>query len=254
MATVDDERSYIYDPYITYLEHLTLTIKGNQLRYGQTLHFIRLLDLSSNLLTEEIPLQITELVELIALNLSRNQLVGSIPYGIGEMHDLESLDFSRNHLSCALPASLAHLSFLSQFDVSYNNLSGKVPIGVQLQSFDMSSYEGNPHLCGTPLIEECSTNISLEDMHCIDSEGSSNRERQNDEHEDNMGINAFYISMVIGFITGFWVFWGSLFLITPWRHAYFHFLSSTHDWIYVTIVVAFAKLWRKFQGQVSPGP
>ncbi|KAK7318728.1 hypothetical protein RJT34_03435 [Clitoria ternatea] len=216
----------------SYMEYQTIKGSLSMYQFRSSPWFLNALDLSSNLLTEEIPLQITELVVLVALNLSRNQLVGSIPYGIGEMRYLEFLDFSRNHLSCVIPSSMLRLHFLSALNLSYNNLSGKIPHGFQFDTFDVSSYEGNPDLCGNPLIQECSTNISFEDMHCIDSEGSNNRERENDEHEDNVGTNAFYISMVIGFITGFWVFWGSLFLITPWRYAYFRFLSSTHDWIY----------------------
>ncbi|AET04461.1 transmembrane protein, putative [Medicago truncatula] len=41
--------------------------------------------------------------------------------------------------------------------------------------------------------------------------------------------NSFYISIAMGFSTGFWVFWGSLILIASWRHAYFRFLSNMND-------------------------
>ncbi|PNX65506.1 receptor-like protein kinase, partial [Trifolium pratense] len=130
---------------------------------------LRILDLSENQLKgeiprcvfpamatdESIPVAIGKLVELQVLNLSRNQLVGSIPSNIGEMQSLEFLDLSMNHLSCAIPTSMANIDRLVMLDLSYNTLSGKIPIGTQLQSFDGSSFEGNPHLCGEQLDKAC---------------------------------------------------------------------------------------------------
>ncbi|CAJ2677194.1 unnamed protein product [Trifolium pratense] len=50
---------------------------------GGVVGLAKLIDLSSNYLTEGIPVEMAKLVELISLNLSRNQLVGSIPSNIG---------------------------------------------------------------------------------------------------------------------------------------------------------------------------
>ncbi|KAK2384492.1 receptor protein EIX2 [Trifolium repens] len=46
------------------------------------IYFMKMIDLSSNYLTQSIPVEIGKLVELRALNLSRNQLVGYIPSSI----------------------------------------------------------------------------------------------------------------------------------------------------------------------------
>jgi Leucine-rich repeat (LRR) protein len=215
------------------------------------IYFMKMIDLSSNYLTQSIPDEIGKLVELRALNLSRNQLVGNIPSSIGEMENLEVLDLSRNRLSCVIPISMVNLNFLDMLDLSYNTLSGKIPMGTQLQTFDSSSFQGNPHLCGVPLNKACPRNSSFKDAHC-----SHGEEHENDSnHEDKgmgMEINPFYISMGIGFSTGFWVFWGSLILIASWRHAYFRFLSNMNDRIYVTVVVAYNKLRRKLHTQQPP--
>ncbi|KAK7359080.1 hypothetical protein VNO77_01026 [Canavalia gladiata] len=250
MATEYSE-SFVYDPYITYLEHLSLAWKGRQVNFGNSriLPYLKLIDLSSNLLTEGIPIQVTKLVGLVAFNLSRNQLSGSIPSGIGELIHLESLDLSRNQFSCAIPTTMARLSFLALLDLSHNHLSGKIPFGTQLQSFDMSSYEGNPHLCGLPLTQNCPTHNSFEEMHCNDREGNIYNESDGKHDEDkkvDLEIYALFRSFGVGFFTGFWLFWGSLFIIKSWRYAYFLFLDDINRWIYVTIFVALAKLQRKF--------
>ncbi|WJX47411.1 endo-1,4-beta-xylanase [Trifolium repens] len=215
------------------------------------IHILKLIDLSSNFLTKSIPDEIGKLVELISLNLSRNQLVGSIPSNIGEMRNLESLDLSKNHLSCAIPTSMANMEFLSYLNLSYNTLSGKIPIGTQLQLFNASIFGGNPHLCGEPLDKACPRKSPFKDAHC-----SHGEEHENDSNDEDTGmgmeINPFYISMGIGFSTGFWVFWGSLILIASWRHAYFRFLSNMNDRIYVTVVVAYNKLRRKLHAQQPP--
>ncbi|KAI9098532.1 hypothetical protein K1719_025157 [Acacia pycnantha] len=116
-------------------------------------HYLRLkgIDLSSNKLTGKIPPELGKLVELTSLNLSRNQLDGEIPSNIGRLTSIDNLDLSRNHLSGAIPSSFARIDRLAVLDLSYNNLSGKIPTSTQLQSFHMSSYEGNLGLCGKPL-------------------------------------------------------------------------------------------------------
>jgi hypothetical protein len=127
----------------------------------------------------------------------------------------------------------------------------KIPIGTQLQLFNASIFGGNPHLCGEPLDKACPRKSPFKDAHC-----SHGEEHENDSNDEDkvmgMEINPFYISMGIGFSTGFWVFWGSLILIASWRHAYFRFLSNMNDRIYVTVVVAYNKLRRKLHAQQPP--
>ncbi|CAA7013833.1 unnamed protein product [Microthlaspi erraticum] len=61
------------------------------------------LDLSSNQLSGEIPVEIGDLEGFKSLNLSSNRLTGSIPYSISKLKDLESLDLSNNELSGNIP-------------------------------------------------------------------------------------------------------------------------------------------------------
>lgn len=77
-------------------------------------------------------------------------------YEIGNLKSLEFLDLFRNHLYGEIPSSLVKIDRLSVMGLLNNNLIGKIPIGTQLQSFGISSYQGNLDLCGTPLEKACS--------------------------------------------------------------------------------------------------
>ncbi|MBA0703983.1 hypothetical protein Golax_016273 [Gossypium laxum] len=99
----------------------------------------------------EIPQEIASLQGLITLNLSRNTLSGCIIREIGRLKAMESLDLSTNNLSGEISKSMSDLSFLSVLDLPNNNLFRRIPLSTQLQSFDATSYSGNPRLCRTPL-------------------------------------------------------------------------------------------------------
>ncbi|KAL8210818.1 hypothetical protein R6Q57_005255 [Mikania cordata] len=175
--------------------------------YEKFLALVMLLDLSSNSLSGLIPSELTSLRELKSLNLSRNKLTGKIPDKIGDMKELISLDLSLNKLYGQLPKSLSSLSFLSSFNVSYNNLTGRVPISTQLQSFNVFSFIGN-NLCGDPLVH-----------HCLKSEVSNAHQKEdNRSHGSEWSL---IISIVLGFVTGFWIIVIPLILHRPWRIVYF---------------------------------
>ncbi|XP_062079896.1 receptor-like protein EIX2 [Humulus lupulus] len=140
-------------------------------RYYQFLYLelLKLIDLSSNKLSGQIPEELTNLVELVQLNLSRNHLYGPIPREIGKMSNLQALDFSNNNLSGTIPTSIEKLSFLANLDLSNNKFSGRIPTATQLQSFNASSFIGNIGLCGNPLPNSCSESNSHHSTNINDS-------------------------------------------------------------------------------------
>ncbi|XP_058006588.1 receptor-like protein EIX1 [Hevea brasiliensis] len=246
IAEKEADRSFLYHDYASYAkEELKKLMWIDSKKHGTS--FLRGLDLSSNNLIGEIPEEVTELVGLEYLYLSNNQLTGNIPSDIGAMRSLEALDLSRNQLSCAIPTTMSNLSFLSYLNLSHNKLSGKIPSGNQLQTFDATAFLGNHKLCGPPLANKCLEDKSYEDPNCIDKELEGNNESIEAEKGHGFEIPPFYLSLGIGFCAGFWGFWGPLLLNTSWRHAYFRFLGYMIDQIYVWVVVAVARIQRKFQ-------
>ncbi|XP_074293670.1 receptor-like protein EIX2 [Silene latifolia] len=185
------------------------------------------IDISNNNLQGRIPDDISSLVGLVFLNLSQNNLNSVIPSTIGQLTSLEFLDLSHNHLSGEIPTSLASINYLEILDLSMNNLSGRIPPGTQLQGFDASAYMGNPGLCGAPL------------LNCFGDE--PNPAPQNGDnivtHKVNDFILGLVISVVLGFITGFWGVCGTLVLKRSWRIALFRFYDNVRDKVYVTVVL-----------------
>ncbi|XP_052178174.1 receptor-like protein 7 [Diospyros lotus] len=155
--------------------HMTITNKGVDREYIETLDIFIGIDLSSNKFEGGIPKSLGDLKALQLLNLSNNELSGGIPSFLGDLSNLEALDLAQNKLSGEIPQQLTQLTFLAFFNVSHNNLTGLVPKGNQFNTFQNNSYEGNSGLCGDPLSRHCgeldahSPALSLQP---VDSEGS----------------------------------------------------------------------------------
>ncbi|XP_027924069.1 receptor-like protein EIX2 [Vigna unguiculata] len=211
--------SKIYDYFVEeeYSFNISLIWKGVEQRFKNP-ELIKGIDLSSNKLTGEIPKEIGYLAGLVSLNLSRNNLSGKIPSEIGNLSSLESLDLSRNQISGGIPLPLSEIDNLGKLDLSHNFLSGRIPSGRHFETFDASSFEGNMYLCGEQLNKSCygdgdQTTGKLSEAEAI-----------NDD-EDSVFYEALYMSMGIGYFTGFWGLLGPILLWSSWKNAYLDFLN-----------------------------
>ena len=204
----------------SYIDKQLLQWKGRELEYKRTLGLVKSIDLSSNKLGGEIPREVTDLLELVSLNLSQNNLIGLIPPTIGQLKALDVLDLSRNQLIGKIPDCLSEITRLSVLDLSNNNLSDRIPLGTQLQSFNSSTYDGNPQLCGLPLLKKCPGDEIRKDSPTI--------EGYIQEAANDLWL---CISIVLGFIIGFWGVCGTLILKTSWRIAYFEFVTKAKDYL-----------------------
>ncbi|KAL8458517.1 hypothetical protein ACS0TY_036150 [Phlomoides rotata] len=205
-------------------ESASIATKGSELEYGTNLPLVTNINLSKNNLSGNIPEELTRLVELRSLNLSQNRLSGSIPEKVGDMKQLESVDFSLNSLSGQIPKSMALLSFLNYLNLSYNKLTGEIPTSTQLVGLDASSFIGNS-LCGPPLTIRCS------------KDGPEPIE----ENEEESVIEWVYVVASLGYAVGFSIVCSALVLNKCWREAYFGFLQSVWDKMYVYVRIKFNK-------------
>ncbi|WJX20889.1 hypothetical protein P8452_10377 [Trifolium repens] len=193
--------------YIMYSADVSLFWKGVDRLYGNADKLLRSIDLSSNHLTGEIPIEMECLFGLTSLNLSRNNLSGKIIPNIGNLKLLEFLDLSSNHLSGRIPFSLAHIDRLTMLDLSNNELYGKIPIGIQLQTFDASSFERNSNLCGAPLDIKCPEELAEHPKPQVDA----------GDDDKSIFLEALYMGIGIGFFTGFVGSIGFRFLNMCWK-------------------------------------
>ncbi|MCD7462920.1 hypothetical protein HAX54_049632 [Datura stramonium] len=212
MAGVEELPSLVYGPYEDYRKDVMVMLKE---RGYDGLVFFAVIDLSDNRLSGEIPAEITTLVRLQLLN----NLTGAIPCEISNLKSLEFLDVSRNDLSSFLPSNMVELHLLAFANFSFNSLTGKIPFRNQFSTFENSSNIGNPELCGIPLSKSCSGHFLEDNTHC---NTPKKQDVQAIQQEENHWLDesSFYISMGVGFITSFGVFWATLLLKTSWRHAY----------------------------------
>jgi Leucine-rich repeat (LRR) protein len=221
-----------------YVLNINLYWKGMERGFKHPELSLLSIDLSSNNLTGEIPKEIGHLIGLVSLNLSRNNLSGEIPSEIGNLVSLEFLDLSRNHFSGKIPPTITQIDSLGKIDLSNNFLSGRIPFGRHFQTLDPSGFEGNLNLCGEPLVKKCPEDMT-----------SANPKRQKIHGEDDNSVfhQGFYMSLGLGYFTGFWGLLGPILLWKPWRIAYLRFLNRLIDYIYVLVAVNVAKfqLWLK---------
>ncbi|XP_011014949.1 PREDICTED: receptor-like protein 12 [Populus euphratica] len=141
--------------YSSYVYSIEMTWKGVEIEFTKIQSTIRVLDLSKNNFTGEIPKLIGKLKALQQLNLSHNSLTGQIQSSLGNLTNLESLDLSSNLLTGRIPTQLGGLTFLAILNLSHNQLEGRIPSGEQFNTFTATSFEGNLGLCGFQILKQC---------------------------------------------------------------------------------------------------
>nr|DAD30227.1 TPA_asm: hypothetical protein HUJ06_031695 [Nelumbo nucifera] len=180
---------------------------------GVVLELMSGIDLSCNKLVGNIPPEIGDLSDILALNLSHNYLNGQIPPSISNLTKIESLDLSYNNLTGMIPPHMIELNSLSNFNVAHNNLSGRTPERKgQFATFGESSYEGNPLLCGEPLKKNNCTNSSKAPPSMQTAPG-------------DMDMDSFVVCFIASYIT---VLLGlvAVFYINPyWRRVWFYLID-----------------------------
>ncbi|XP_024156370.1 receptor-like protein 2 [Rosa chinensis] len=194
---------------------------GDTIQYSSLSLFSPMIDLSNNNMSGSIPSEIGQMQFLSKWHLSFNNFSGDIPHQISNLKNLKVLDLFNNHLSGKIPASLTFLNLLGIFNVSYNNLEGPITTSIQFQSFSAYAFEGNPKLCGALLQKECQPRKVIDG-----DEKGKNQDVENAYQNQNPWS---YISIVLGFITGFWGVSGPLMLKKTWRNAYFQYLDNAKN-------------------------
>ncbi|XP_074293742.1 uncharacterized protein LOC141620889 [Silene latifolia] len=205
------------------------------------------LDISYNLLQGSIPSAIGDLNSIVHIDLSYNHLQGPIPSSLGEASSLSYLDFSNNHLEGAIPISIANLEYLGYLDLSNNYLRGDIPCKLEITNTPYLAKFSNNDLSGSIPIKLSFLGYNAfqgnPNFHMDEFQGPCD----DDKHDKDKIYPGLYVSIGLGFYTGFWVFCGTLTLKNSWRHAYFGFLDHMIDNIYVVVAVYLARFRRKSQ-------
>ncbi|CAN4126833.1 unnamed protein product [Withania somnifera] len=196
------------------------TTKHNTYSYeGRIVDSMAGIDLSYNQFSGKIPKELCNLTEVKALNLSHNHINGTILSEFSNLKNIESLDLSYNNLTGMVPTQLLELTSLAVFNVAHNNLSGRTPQRVaQFATFDETSYEGNPFLCGPPLHISCTETKEIPIYppapNCCEDD------------ESFLDMESFYISFLVAYANAVVAVVVILSVNPYWRNIWFYFVES----------------------------
>ncbi|XP_020575339.1 probable LRR receptor-like serine/threonine-protein kinase IRK [Phalaenopsis equestris] len=91
---------------------------------------LQILDLSANMFSDLIPLEIGGLLRLQLLNLSHNLFIGSISDIFGKLKVLEAVDLGSNQLNGNIPQEIGAAVSLKVLKLDKNTLSGGIPVQI----------------------------------------------------------------------------------------------------------------------------
>ncbi|XP_050369320.1 receptor-like protein 3 [Argentina anserina] len=243
LSLVDCELSGHIPTYFSKLKRLELLYIGNNRLTGSipswlgNLPRLYSIDLSSNLLSGEFPMELCRLPRLVSkgaavqvdggddLELPLYSVQGTSVLQYKWSYFPLGISIRNNTISGSIPIEIGQLQLLHYLDLGNNKMTGSIPTNTQLQSFNSSAFEGNTNLCGAPLLNKCRT-IEDKDPNSRDDVGSDNESDQ---------VPWLHIFVVLGFIVGFWGVFGSLVLKKKWRYAYFSFVDTVQDRLYVCV-------------------
>ncbi|MCO5564753.1 hypothetical protein L7F22_018421 [Adiantum nelumboides] len=120
---------------------IVLDLSNNLLSGGLPLQLpphVQVMDLSINQFTGNLPLALSELSNLVSLNMSNNLFSGNLLDMFTPLEGLSSLDLSSNGFDGPLPPSFAALTSLNHLYVQDNNLSGSVDVLATLPLTDLN--------------------------------------------------------------------------------------------------------------------
>ncbi|TVU48984.1 hypothetical protein EJB05_00273 [Eragrostis curvula] len=112
---------------VTSLELTSSNLTGTVSPFLANLTFLRILNLSSNSFSGNIPWEIGLLPRLSYLHLGHNSLQGLIPPSLARASKLRVLQLEYNSLGGEIPANLSYLQELEGLDIGANQLSGAIP-------------------------------------------------------------------------------------------------------------------------------
>ncbi|KAL1555495.1 receptor-like protein EIX1 [Salvia divinorum] len=126
---------------------------------------LRVLVLSNNQLSGEVPNRWEKLPNLYSLNLAYNNFSGEIPSSFGNLLNVVALHMHGNNLSSELPYNLKLCQELRLIDVGGNKLTGEIPTWIgQMHNMQFLNLRGNK-LHGSIPPEVCHlTNIQVLDL------------------------------------------------------------------------------------------
>ncbi|MED6143452.1 hypothetical protein PIB30_006404 [Stylosanthes scabra] len=110
-----------------------LDLTGNQIS-GEIpadigkLRRLTVFSLGDNAISSEIPKSLVNLAGLKHLDLSNNRISGNLPWNFGNLRMLSRALLSRNELTGSIPKSVFKMNRLADLDLSMNRITGSIPV------------------------------------------------------------------------------------------------------------------------------